>query len=174
MSKIGIIGAMELEVEELKSKMNVERIVEKALSAALTIAEDKGISLWTFGDTACEMGQVTLGDMSAVNRLSCQNSGTQLNSFVHCINATLPDGALVLVLTDDDGSSIRGCLDTIRQRTKVYWQFLSYDRNCKAIESALNGLANASLVYVSDYETQGEKLLSEAMLKGYCTFKIRG
>ena len=29
MSKIGIIGAMELEVEELKSKMNVERIVEK-------------------------------------------------------------------------------------------------------------------------------------------------
>ena len=30
MSKIGIIGAMELEVEELKSKMNVERIVEKA------------------------------------------------------------------------------------------------------------------------------------------------
>lgn len=153
---------------------HVKRIVEKALSAALTIAEDKGISLWTFGDTACEMGQVTLGDMSAVNRLSCQNSGTQLNSFVHCINATLPDGALVLVLTDDDGSSIRGCLDTIRQRTKVYWQFLSYDRNCKAIESALNGLANASLVYVSDYETQGEKLLSEAMLKGYCTFKIRG
>lgn len=30
MSKIGIIGAMELEVEELKSKMNVDRIVEKA------------------------------------------------------------------------------------------------------------------------------------------------
>ena len=30
MSKIGIIGAMELEVEELKSKMSVERIVEKA------------------------------------------------------------------------------------------------------------------------------------------------
>ena len=30
MSKIGIIGAMELEVEELKGKMNVERIVEKA------------------------------------------------------------------------------------------------------------------------------------------------
>lgn len=30
MSKIGIIGAMELEVEELKSKMSVGRIVEKA------------------------------------------------------------------------------------------------------------------------------------------------
>lgn len=30
MSKIGIIGAMELEVEELKRNMNVERIVEKA------------------------------------------------------------------------------------------------------------------------------------------------
>lgn len=30
MSKIGIIGAMELEVEELKSMMNVEHIVEKA------------------------------------------------------------------------------------------------------------------------------------------------
>lgn len=30
MSKIGIIGAMELEVEELKSKMSVERITEKA------------------------------------------------------------------------------------------------------------------------------------------------
>ncbi len=30
MSKIGIIGAMELEVEELKSKMSVSRIVEKA------------------------------------------------------------------------------------------------------------------------------------------------
>lgn len=30
MSKIGIIGAMELEVEELKSKMEVSRIVEKA------------------------------------------------------------------------------------------------------------------------------------------------
>lgn len=30
MSKIGIIGAMELEVEELKSNMNMERIVEKA------------------------------------------------------------------------------------------------------------------------------------------------
>lgn len=30
MSKIGIIGAMELEVEELKSKMTVSRIVEKA------------------------------------------------------------------------------------------------------------------------------------------------
>lgn len=30
MIKVGIIGAMELEVEELKSKMKVERIVEKA------------------------------------------------------------------------------------------------------------------------------------------------
>ena len=30
MKKIGIIGAMELEVEALKSKMTIERTVEKA------------------------------------------------------------------------------------------------------------------------------------------------
>ena len=155
------------------SNGHVKRIVEKALSAALTLAADKGVSLWIFGDTTSEMGQVKLEDMSAVSRLSCQNSGTQLNSFVNRINSTLPDGALVLVLTDDDSSSIRGCIDTIKQRSKVYWQFLSYDRNCTSIETALSGLSNASLAYVSDYATIGDKELTEAMLGKYIAFRIK-
>ena len=155
------------------SNGHVKRIVEKALSAALTLAADKEVSLWIFGDTTSEMGQVKLEDMSAVSRLSCQNSGTQLNSFVNRINSTLPDGALVLVLTDDDSSSIRGCIDTIKQRSKVYWQFLSYDRNCTSIETALSGLSNASLAYVSDYSTIGDKELTEAMLGKYIAFRIK-
>lgn len=155
------------------SNGHVKRIVEKALSAALTLAADKGVSLWIFGDTTSEMGQVKLEDMSAVNRLSCQNTGTQLSSFVNRINDTLPEGALVLVLTDDDSSSIRGCIDTIKQRSKVYWQFLSYERNCTSIEAALSGLPNASLTYVSDYRTIDDKQLSEAMLGKYIAFRIR-
>lgn len=149
---------------------HVKTITQKALAAALTLAKDKSVALWTFGSTAKKKGIVTLEDMSKANLLCCANTGTVLSSFVNEINDALPDGALVLVLTDDDGRSINNAVPTIRTREKVYWQFLTYEKDCTHLETALKDLNNASLVYLSGYRKKTDEQLTAAMLEGYLDF----
>ena len=108
--------------------------------------------------------------MSPVDKLSCANCGTELSSFVNKINETLTDGSLVIVLTDDDGNSIRNSMNVISNRQQVYWQFLSYDKNCTQIENALKTVSNASLVYMSDYSNKTDSELTAALLEGYLNF----
>lgn len=163
---VDVSGSM----KETFNSGHVKVIVRKALAAALTLAKDRSVALWTFGNKAEAVGSVKLEDMSPVDKLSCANCGTELSSFVNKINETLTDGSLVIVLTDDDGNSIRNSMNVISNRQQVYWQFLSYDKNCTQIENALKTVSNASLVYMSDYSNKTDSELTAALLEGYLNF----
>lgn len=150
---------------------HVRNITLKALAAALTIAKTKEVAIWTFGDNAAFFGNVGLSNISEIGEIRCKNEGTNLYQFVNSASASMAEGSLVIIFTDDDGSSIQNALGGMKNRPNVFWQLIVYGKDYSNIANAIGGMSNASVVCLNDYASKSDKEINEILLKHYVSWK---
>lgn len=153
------------------SSGHVHKITEKSLSASLAITNENAVNIWTFGNDAYFIGDIGLNSIDSISRINCKGEGTELHKFIEKANDSIKDGALCVILTDDDQASIRGAVDGMKNRKKVFWQIIVYESNIEVIKEAISNIKNISVVNMSDYEKKSDYEISNMLLKDYITWK---
>lgn len=157
-------------MEDTYKAGHVTNITKKVVSAALTLSDSQTVSLWEFGNDANHIKEIGIGNISDINKVHCKNEGTYLQKFVSKANSTIKNNSLVIVFTDDDGSSIRGALSGMQARTDVFWQIIVYGQH-SVISEAIKDTPNISLVSMTDYASKTDEEITQALLKGYINWK---
>ena len=150
---------------------HVLAISKRVLASAIAISSNRNIALWTFGDNSEQKGLIDITDFGLLNTISWKEQGTYLSRFTSKVTSSLGPNALVIILTDDDGSSINGAISDMKSSKSVFWQIISYESSCKNIASAINELDNVSLATLHDYESKSEKELDDIILKDYLNWR---
>ena len=83
------------------------------------------------------------------------------------------DGALCIIFTDDDSSSISAAVEAMKQRKKVFWQIIAYEQDVINIKSAIKNIRNVSVVSLSNYQSKSDEEISELLLKDYVVWKSK-
>jgi len=149
---------------------HVYNITKKAVSAALAVSDTQEVSLWKFGDSSSFVKNIGVSNLADINNVKCTSSGTELNKFVTNANSSIKDNSLVIIFTDDDGSSINGSVSGMKNRTNVFWQIIVYGKH-QSIMSAINGIPNISLVSMENYTSKSDSEINQALLKAYIDWK---
>lgn len=150
---------------------HVHSITKKALSAALSITDTKEVDVWKFGSSASFFKTIGVENIGDIHSIYCQNEGTELNKFVEKANSSIVDGALVIIFTDDDSSSIQNAIPGMKNRPNVFWQIIVYGTSSANISNAISDAANTSVVSMTNYATMDDTTISQVLLKGYITWK---
>ena len=150
---------------------HAQEIATIAFLAAEAMSESKVLSLWTFDSYSQHVADIDINKTYIIKNVKCSNGGTTLYSFVSSALPTIKDGALVIILTDDDGSSIQGAISNMSIKNKVFWQIISYEQQCNNIANAIRNINNISLVCLHDYASKDRKEIVNIMLKDYITWK---
>lgn len=149
---------------------HVYNITKKAVSAALGVSDTQEISLWEFSNTSSFVKNIGISNLSEITEVKCRNTGTNLNTFIANADISIKDNSLVIIFTDDDRDSINAAIAGMKKRTNVFWQIIVYGaHNC--IDSAIEGISNISLICMTDYSSQKDSKITEALLKGYINWK---
>lgn len=149
---------------------HVYSITKKAVSAALAVSDTQQVSLWTFGASSSFVTNIGITNLSDISNVQCTNSGTELSKFVTNAKRAIKENSLVIIFTDDDGDSINGAVGGMKTREDVFWQIIVYGEH-KKITSAISGIPNISLVSMTDYASQDESEITQALLKDYICWK---
>lgn len=157
-------------MEETYKAGHVTNITKKVVSAALTLSDSQTVSIWEFGNDANHIEEIGIGNISDINKVHCKNEGTYLQKFVSKADRAIKDNSLVIVFTDDDGSSIRGALSGMQARKDVFWQIIVYGKHSEITE-AIKGTPNISLVSMTDYASKTDAEITQALLKDYINWK---
>ena len=150
---------------------HAQEIATIAFLASEAISESKVLSLWTFDLYSYHIADIDINKTDIIKNVKCSNRGTSLNSFVSNALPTIKDGALVIILTDDDGSSIQGAIGSMSNKNKVFWQIISYEQQCNNIANAIRNINNISLVCLHNYASKDRTEIVNIMLKDYITWK---
>lgn len=150
---------------------HVYKITEKSLSASLAITNENSVNIWTFGNDAYYIGSIGLNSIDLISNIICKREGTELHKFIEKANNSIKDGSLCIILTDDDQASIRGAIDGMKSRNKVFWQIIIYDSDINVIKEAISNNKNISVVNMSDYENKTDSEISNLLLKDYILWK---
>lgn len=150
---------------------HVHSITKKALSAALSITDTKEVAVWKFGSSASFFKTIGVENIGDIHSINCQNEGTELNKFVEKANSSITDGALVIIFTDDDSSSIQNAIPGMKNRPNVFWQIIVYGTSSVNISNAISGAANTSVVSMTNYAAMDDAAISQALLKDYIIWK---
>lgn len=150
---------------------HVQSITKKALSASLAISESEEVAVWTFGNDATFEGNVGVDNINEIEKIVCRNEGTELNKFVSKANPDINDGALVIIFTDDDSSSIKNAINGMKQRSKVFWQIIVCGSSSTNIQNTITNVENTSVVSLNDYSSKTDEEISQILLKDYINWK---
>ena len=150
---------------------HVHSITKKALSAALSITDTKEVAVWKFGSSASFFKTIGVDNIGDIHSINCQNEGTELNKFVEKANSSIIDGALVIIFTDDDSSSIQNAIPGMKNRPNVFWQIIVYGTSSANISKAILNAANTSVVSMTNYAAMDDAAISQALLKDYINWK---
>ena len=150
---------------------HVHSITKKALSASLAISESEEVAVWTFGNDATFKGNVGVDKINEIEKIVCKNEGTNLNKFVSKANSSIDDGALVIIFTDDDSSSIENAINGMKQRSKVFWQIIVCGSSSTNIQNTITNVENTSVVSLNDYSSKTDEEISQILLKDYIGWK---
>lgn len=153
------------------AKGHVHEIAKKALAASLALTDEKEVNIWTFGNDARFEGRYGINQISQIQAISCGNEGTYLQNFVEKANSSISDGALCIIFTDDDSSSISAAVEGMKQRKNVFWQIIAYEQDVKNIKAATMGIRNTSIISLSNYQSKTDYEISEILLKDYIVWK---
>lgn len=148
----------------------VYSITKKVVSTALAASDSQEVSLWKFGDSSSFVNNINISNLQDINNVKCLNSGTKLNSFILSANSSIKGNSLVIIFTDDDGSSINAAVAGMKNRSDVFWQIIVYGSH-KSITSAIKGIPNISIVNMTDYESKNDIEITKAILKDYISWK---
>ncbi len=143
------------------------------MSASLALTEEKVVNIWTFGDNAQFEGSYGINQIDQINSISSKNEGTYLQKFVEKANSSINDGALCIIFTDDDSSSISAAVEGMKQRKNVFWQIIAYEQDVKNIKAAIKNRKNISVVSLFDYQNKTDEDISEILLKNYIMWKSK-
>lgn len=149
---------------------HVYSITKKVVSTALAASDSQEISLWQFGDSSNFVTNINVSNLQDINNVKCLNSGTKLNSFILSANSSIKGNSLIIIFTDDDGSSINAAVTGMKNRSDVFWQIIVYGSH-KSITSAIKGIPNISIVNMTNYESQNDIEITKAILKDYISWK---
>ena len=155
------------------SKGHAHEIAKKALAASLTLTDANEVNVWTFGNNASFVGHYGIDQIDKINKISCKGEGTELWRFVDKADDSISDGALCLILTDDDSSSISGAIEKMKQRNKVFWQIIAYENDVKSIKASIKDVNNASVLTLTDYQKRTDEEIYKLLLKDYIIWKSR-
>lgn len=171
----GLIMCLDISgsMSDTYAKGHVHEITKKALSASLALTEEKVVNIWTFGDNAQFEGSYGINQIDQINRISSKNEGTYLLKFVEKANSSINDGALCIIFTDDDSSSISAAVEGMKQRKNVFWQIIAYEQDVKNIKAAIKNRKNISVVSLFDYQNKTDEDISEILLKNYIMWKSK-
>lgn len=145
----------------------------KAVSASLNLTENKSTSLWTFSSDAKYVCDVTLANLNKINEVKCTSGGTELVKFVNTITSNVKDGSLVIILTDDDSSSIKTASEKMKAKSNVFWQVIAYGASFPNISNAIKEISNISLACLTDYASKSDKELNELLIGKYISWKLK-
>lgn len=152
---------------------HIHKIIQKSLSASLAITNENVVNIWTFGNDAYFIGDVGLNSLDSISRINCKGEGTELHKFIEKAKDSIKDGALCIILTDDDQASIRGAVEGMKNRNKVFWQIIVYESNVEVIKEVVCNINNISVINMSDYENKNDFEISKMLLADYITWKQR-
>ena len=171
----GLIMCLDISgsMSDTYAKGHVHEITKKALSASLALTEEKVVNIWTFGDNAQFEGSYGINQIDQINSISSKNEGTYLQKFVEKANSSINDGALCIIFTDDDSSSISAAVEGMKQRKNVFWQIIAYEQDVKNIKAAIKNRKNISVVSLFDYQNKTDEDISEILLKNYIMWKSK-
>lgn len=155
------------------AKGHVHEIAKKALAASLALTDEKTVNIWTFGNDARPEGSFGINQIDQINRITCRNEGTYLQKFVEKANPSIIDGALCIILTDDDSASISAAVAGMKQRKNVFWQIIAYKQDVKSIMDAIKGISNTSVVSLSNYQGKTDEEINDVLLKDYILWKSK-
>ena len=155
------------------AKGHVHEITKKALAASLALTDEKTVNIWTFGNDAKYEGSFGINQIDQIHRISSKNEGTYLHKFMEKANSSMNDGALCIIFTDDDSSSISAAVEAMKQRKKVFWQIIAYEQDVINIKSAIKNIRNVSVVSLSNYQSKSDEEISELLLKDYVVWKSK-
>lgn len=160
-------------MKDTYAKGHVYEITKKALAASLELTDEKEVSIWTFGNDARLEGSFGINQISQIHRISCRNEGTYLQKFVEKANGSINDGALCVIFTDDDSSSISAAVEGMKQRKNVFWQIIAYEQDVTNIKAAIRNIKNISVVSLSDYQGKSDEEINGLLLKDYVVWKSK-
>lgn len=150
---------------------HVHNIAKQALSSALALSDSPQVSIWTFGNSARHTTDISLSNFSDITNIKCENTGTNLNTFIHSASPLMQSNTLVIIFTDDDGSSIAGAIAGMKNRKDVFWQIISYEQNCGNIRRSINAMKNASLITLHDYANRSKEEIQSMLVEGYVKWR---
>jgi len=155
------------------AKGHVHEIAKKALAASLALTDEKAVNIWTFGNDAKYEGSFGIDQIDQIHGISCKNEGTYLHKFMEKANSSINDGALCIIFTDDDSSSISAAVEAMKQRKKVFWQIIAYEQDVKNIKAAIKNIKNVSVVSLSNYQGKSDEDISGLLLKDFVLWKSK-
>ena len=155
------------------AKGHVHEIAKKALAASLALTDESEVNIWTFGSDAKFEGRYGIDQISQIQTISCRNEGTYLQKFVEKANSSINDGALCIIFTDDDSSSISAAVEGMKQRKNVFWQIIAYEQDVQNIKSATKSIRNTSIISLSNYQSKTNNEINEMLLKDYVIWKSK-
>lgn len=155
------------------AKKHVHEITKKALAASLALTDEKEVNIWTFGDNARFEGSYGINQIDQIYRISNRNEGTYLQKFVEKANDSINDGALCVIFTDDDSSSISAAVEGMKQRKNVFWQIIAYEKDVTNIKAAIKNIRNVSVVSLFNYQSKTDDEISSVLLNDYIVWKSK-
>lgn len=155
------------------AKGHVHEIAKKALAASLALTDEKAVNIWTFGNDAKYEGSFGIDQIDQIHGISCKNEETYLHKFMEKANSSINDGALCIIFTDDDSSSISAAVEAMKQRKKVFWQIIAYEQDVKNIKAAIKNIKNVSVVSLSNYQGKSDEDISGLLLKDFVLWKSK-
>ena len=155
------------------AKGHVHEITKKALAASLALTDEKEVNIWTFGNDTRFEGSYGINQINQIHRISSKNEGTYLLKFVEKANDSINDGALCVIFTDDDSSSISAAVEGMKQRNNVFWQIIAYEQDVTNIKAAIRNIKNISVVSLSNYQSKTDDEISGLLLKDYIVWKSK-
>ena len=129
------------------------------------------MNIWTFGNNANFEGKFGINNINAIYNIICKSEGTNLQFFIHKANDLILDGALCIIFTDDDTCSISAATEGMKQRNKVFWQIIAYERDVHNIRTAIKNIKNTSVVSLTDYQSKTDEEISSMLLMDYIIWK---
>lgn len=157
-------------MEQTYKDGHVTNVARKCVSAALTLSESQKLSLWEFGNDSSLIGEIGIDNISSINNVHCKNQGTYLKKFMSKADSSIKKNSLVIIFTDDDGTSIREAVSGMKKRTDVFWQIIVYGKHTE-IDDAIKDKPNISLVSMTDYASKTDEEITKTLLKDYINWK---
>lgn len=152
-------------------KGHVKHLGRQAVAAALAVSESEEVSLWQFGDDSRFIAHVGIQNLDVIDKVCCMNENTCLLKFVQKATDSMAAGSLVIIFTDDDGTSLKAALPSMEAKADCFWQIIACEQQCTHIQPLVTDISNVSLVNCFGYGSKTETELHTMLLHDYIHWK---